>query len=395
MTATDVQPRDGFLRLPPEIRESIYRELFRPANNVEHFDNGYKRYTFDLRLLRANQQIYYEARRVLRRLNVFVAVQTPWPEAERHIAIEGYVPVMVSGDTALQFDLHHLLVDIGSPHYRLAGQPDRRFVLHLDDLPAFCKIWYYSDLTQQGLNSLLRLTLQLRDPYAFDAAPTSISKDMQRRLLDPFGLLKGLREVIVQGEHYPSIEKSMRDEMAKPYTAPEDCLEEAERLKEAGNKALQNGRYQEAIKIYSESFRAIHIIIEGRRRSIWADSFFQCELSRGTFKGQHAQLVRLALRVKLVANMVLALLKLDEINEAHYWGMRSITLMREAVEGEEPVMDFVAAEQMGKIYYRTALACRRLGEDVEARQLLNVASQYLPRDEIVRKELESLTLRIG
>jgi len=50
---------------------------------------------------------------------------------------------------------------------------------------------------------------------------------------------------------------------------------------------------------------------------------------------------------------------------------------------------------MGKIYYRTAVAMKALGEKDEARKLLRVAVVYLPGEETVAAELASVALRLG
>ena len=62
---------------------------------------------------------------------------------------------------------------------------------------------------------------------------------------------------------------------------------------------------------------------------------------------------------------------------------------------DEAVLGFPAATEMGKIYYRTALAKKALDEKMEARKLLRVAAIYLPRDEMVKTELAACALRLG
>jgi hypothetical protein len=62
---------------------------------------------------------------------------------------------------------------------------------------------------------------------------------------------------------------------------------------------------------------------------------------------------------------------------------------------QEAILTFAAAPQMGKIYYRTAVAFKELGEKSEARKLLRVAAVYLPRDESVKKEIAECALRLG
>lgn len=89
--------------------------------------------------------------------------------------------------------------------------------------------------------------------------------------------------------------------------------------------------------------------------------------------------------------------------------MRTIAMIRHAIgipDGaeapspqDEAILNFVAASEMGKIYYRTALAVKELNEDgdgkSQARKLLKVAQIYLPRDESVAKEVAAVALRLG
>ena len=127
------------------------------------------------------------------------------------------------------------------------------------------------------------------------------------------------------------------------------------------------------------------------------------KFNKEPFKGKNGQAERLVLRVQLVANTTLTYLKLQDWEEAKFWGMRSIRMLREAMGADErheipaedeAVLGFPAADQMGKIYYRTALAYKELGDKSQARKLLRVASVYLPRDESVRKELAACALTV-
>ena len=388
------------LNLPGEIRELIYYQVLCSADNTCHQDDGYKVYKYDLSLLLVNRQVHNEARKVFRQNNIFVSVETPWPEAQEHVAIEGYVSILITGDAAQRFTDCHLSVIIDAPEFHQYPRSPRKFIFLLEDLHLFCEMWFYSDLSHPHLNSNLRLTLRLKDPYTLPFEQKSLAKGLQKRLLEPFGIVKGLYSVNVEGERYESLVKSMKDAMAEPYKSVEECLENATKLKDEGNEALRQMKYKEAIRLYERSFLAIHIVCQGRRRSIWADAFFQKEIRSGQFKDQHAQLIRLYLRVRLVANIVLAYLKLGEFEMAKFWGMRSITLFRGTraladVEEDDAVLAFPAATEMGKIYYRTGVAVKELGDKFQARSLMRIAIKYLPNDPIVQRDLASLAPRLG
>lgn len=385
-----------FLKLPLEIRELFYHEVLNPTNNKQDLGNDYKGYQYDLRFFRTCQQVYHEAREVFRRNNVFVAVETPWPEAQHQVAVEGAVPLVVTGPKAQQFRIQHLTVVIDSPQYSIRDRPDQRFIILVEDLPLFTEMWYYSQLTYPGMNSHLQLTLKLRDPYQLSFEQQSIPKSLQRKLLQPFGRVKGLLETIIQGEHYESIEVSMRAAMAEPYPTVEKCLEEATKIKDEGNKSLKNEQYQEALRLYREAFLHLMIIVDGRRRSIWGDAYFHSICQGGMYDKQPAEMVRIILRIRLVSNTILAHLKLEDYEEAKFWGMRTITLLQGPHEGDgaEVSSTFPAIKELGKIYYRTGIACRELGEKGKARDFLKFAAKCLPNDQIVSKDLAALSPRI-
>ena len=193
--------------------------------------------------------------------------------------------------------------------------------------------------------------------------------------------------------------------MAAPTKTPEACLEEATKFKDEGNALLQQGQHRDAIAKYEASFGAIFILCHGRRRDIWGEAHFQIILGSGPFKDQNGALVAMTLRVRLVANICLAYLKLCEYEEARFWGMRSIKMIRIAMLGEgdggagdeeddEVLTQIPAAPEVGKIYYRTGIAARELGDKEEARRLLRVAEKYLPNDQQVKRDLATVALRI-
>ncbi|KAI1080224.1 hypothetical protein F5B20DRAFT_541305 [Whalleya microplaca] len=420
------RPKPHLLNLPAEIREQIYRALLAPGANQRTRVEDYAAYTYyDYRaalvLFRLCRQLYYESRKVFRDLNVFVRVETPWPEAQNHVAFHGHVPILVKGARAAHFGAHSLAVVIDSPHMPMEAGERRYFVILVDDLPKFTKVWFYSDLTNPGLNGLLELTLRLRDPCAPAGAEKHIAEKRQRDLLLPFGMLKGLRQALITGDvpASPPIETQMRAAMAIPYDTPEHCLSETTRLKALGNEALTAGDYRGALRIYEQAWAAMHIVVRGRQRHMHGEGFFARDLTLPPWEGKNGQAERLSLRVQLVANTCLAYLRLEDWDELRFWGMRTINMMRQALgvgvagpgvgvemgaeagDGydippeNEAVLSFPAAVQMGKIYYRTAVAFRELGDKGTARKLLRVASIYLPRDESVRKEVAACALRIG
>jgi hypothetical protein len=70
----------SFMRLPLELRELVYSHYFVP-DKVQPDDCGGGKYIFQFELLRVCRRIYLEAQTVWRRENVFVRIETPWPQA--------------------------------------------------------------------------------------------------------------------------------------------------------------------------------------------------------------------------------------------------------------------------------------------------------------------------
>ena len=99
----------------------------------------------------------------------------------------------------------------------------------------------------------------------------------------------------------------------------------------------------------------------------------------GAYRGMRGSFVRMILRVQLVANIVLAYLKLEDYAEAHFWGKRTIVLFRQSVTGDDTedfgdddpqswlsetwAARFPAHEAMGKIFYRDSDGFEEVGEN--------------------------------
>ncbi|PNS17466.1 hypothetical protein CAC42_7149 [Sphaceloma murrayae] len=398
------------LSLPAEIRSNIFSFILSPAANRHVDDANYAHYNFApaLTLLLVSKQVATEARAVFSRLNTFIVISTPWNEAQAHVAIEGHVPVIAGGDKALGFDQWTMMISINAPNYRFADDEMRRFVIHIDDLPAFTTTWKYSDLTHPQLNPNLGLSLKFKDPKAKGEwdEPT-IPKAIQARLLLPFGVVKRLAALEITGRPMPlkSLTEKLQQEMNEPHESPESCLRRATQLKDEGNKKLKIGKYEEALQLYNQAWLAMHIVVNGRVRHVHADLYYNRELREDPFKGMQGHTVRLALRVKLVANTVMLYLKMEKYEDAKYWGMRTINMIRQAIglpeheevarAEDEAITNFVAATDMGKIYFRTAMACKALDDKAEARKLLKIAQVYLPMDRKVQEEVAACALRIG
>ncbi|KAI1331451.1 hypothetical protein F5Y16DRAFT_359990 [Xylariaceae sp. FL0255] len=404
---TNDQEKPSFLSLPPEIRDQIYTIILHPNNNRTFHPNEHTDYDFRaaLVLYRLNRAIYFEARDIFRTLNVFVRIETPWSEAEEHVKITAHVPIVMNRSRATKFDGHHLNVVIKAPQGDALPDGISHFVILADDLEAFTKSWMYSNLSHPGLNQWLTLQIHLRDPTAASWDEPHVRREIQRRLFLPWGHVKGLTHFTVTGDPrpQPKIEAEMRALQNIPHPSPEHCLAECARLKAEGNALLQNGNPKAALAAYNRAWEAIHIIVRGRERHVHAEAFYAKDLTEAPYEGKSGQMERMTLRLRLVANTCQAYLILQDWNELKFWGMRTIHLITDGRpvtndgpdRPEEMLLGLPFTSQIGKIYYRTAKACKALGELATARRLLRIAAVYRPNDKAIEEELRASALRNG
>ena len=386
----------GLLALPAELRARIFTHLLAARNVRYDKGDGFSDYAFQPAIFRVNKQIHREAIETFRHQNTFVTISTPWQQAEEHVAQTGQIPILILGRQARQFPHYQMMAEADVPE---GGFYTSWFVICLEDLHGFCRMWHYSDLSHEGFNKHLQLTLKVQSLPAPSnpELPARLSRTAQAQLLEPFTMVKNMLRIVIEGPVEESVKEGFYRKYNEPYPSPEKCLDECDRLKEEGNKAMLQKNYIKAKQSYEQSFEAMHILISGRARQIWTDPYFDLLLGDGRFKNQHGIMVRMMLRIKLVANMIEVYLKLEQPEEAKYWGWRSINLMRENMgeNADRPHFNFAAAGAWGKVYYRTGLACQLLGEDDDARQLFRIAADWLPNDQAVQAKRAETALRLG
>ena len=364
----DMQSDSALLNIPAEIREQIYREVLSTRNSKYPPDDPDEptTYKYHLDIILVNHQVHHEAKKIFQD-NVFIKITTPWPEAIGHIRSEGKVPSVTTGDKAASFRDYHLWVFIDTPEV-----PQHRemfsMLICLEDLEAFTQMWHFSNLNHFGLNAHLRLKLTLQDPHVPDR---KIPKTLQSQLLLPFSRVKGLHTFTITGPKLlESIQRTLKKDQEIPDPTPEECLERSTTLKESGNRLLKAGQPRDALSAYTSSFAAMHITVQGRSRTTHAEGYYIRELTSGPHKGHRGDYIRMMLRIQLVANVMLAYLRLEEWEEVYFWGKRSIVLFRRSVTGDrsgtigsvERLGDWVgpfggrvpAPESMGRIFFRVS-----------------------------------------
>ncbi|KEQ76309.1 hypothetical protein M436DRAFT_40399 [Aureobasidium namibiae CBS 147.97] len=394
----------NLLDLPREIRDHIYTILLTPSANRHTTNDEQTTYTYThSSLLQTSRQIYHEARHILLEQNTFIKITTPFPESKYHVAEDG-VAIVTADDHAMDFTEHALEVKIGLPAMEV--EREDTFVIHVDSLEKFCESWYYSAADTPDLNEHLTLELTLRDPFAVSAldatspTPQTMKKSLQKRLLLPFGRVKNLKSVDLSGTPGADAEvvAEMKRLMAIPLGTPTERLVLANTHKDAGNAALMANQPLEALEHYRKAWEALFIIIKGKHRKVHGERFFEYTLSH-PFEGQYGSMVRIVLRVRLVANSLLAYINLKDWDTAVHIGMRTISIMRQGQEHLEPEQEaangWISGPEMGKIYYRTAVAFKEMDDKYEARRLLKVAVLFLPNDARVREMIRECALRLG
>ena len=319
-----------------------------------------------------------------------------------HISSEGLVPIVCTDRHADAFAAHHALVQITAPFHQAV--PEHTVVLLLDDLHLFTQTWHYSALSYPMLNDRLSTTFVLRDPEKATLA-------LQKRLLLPFEQVKGLYHMEIAGYAH-QVAQELERRMALPVPTLQQCCENATELMIQGDAALAANDAEEALALYRKAFHAIHILIHGRTRRVLADVFFHEGIEHGRYAGQTGMTIRVVLRLKLVSRTVAAHLKLAQWGEAAYWGMRSIRIMRVAMdtEFEDFLSELLAESDVGLIYVRTAIAFWNMEEQrgvwgdelktyadepiADTERLWVFAVRYLKKQTKggVRKELESFKL---
>lgn len=291
-----------------------------------------------------------------------------------HISSEGLVPIVCHDLASEKFSTHHSLVRITAPFHQAV--PEYSVIVLLDDLHLFTQTWYYSALSYPMLNDRLSTAFVLRTPYA-DEPAKNVSLALQRRLLLPFGQVKGLHHVDMDG-YAPEITAELERRMAIPIPTLAECVDSATDLMLKGDQALRDDKFTEALELYRKSFCAIHILVHGRARRVLGDVFFQQGITTGRYSGQTGITVRIVLRLKLVARYCLAYAKLEEWGEVAHWGMRSICIMREAMDTqfEDFISEFVGGEDVALIYVRTGLAFWKMETEYEENNGIGQTSKW-------------------
>ncbi|KAE8840803.1 hypothetical protein PTNB85_04202 [Pyrenophora teres f. teres] len=392
-----------FMRLPLELREQIYSIYFNPADhlvkNVDLEARGFFGgiYKWDFDIWTVSKQIHAESKKVWKRENVFVKIATPWPSAGmyrvyimategapealaqspadrlNHISSEGLVPIVCTESRANEFSSHYAVVQITAPFHGVVAE--HMVVMLVDDLHLFAQTWYYSALSYPMLNERLSTMFILRNPNRevdSDEQDIGVPLSIQRRLLYPFEHVKGLHGTEFQN-YDPTIQAELSRLQAKPIPTLQEALESATDYMEAGDVALTAPNTDtetsalQALDLYRKAFHAIHILIHNRTRRVMADMFFHDSVAKGRYAGQTGITIRVILRLKLVSRTVAAYNKLGRWDDAAFWGMRSIRILRETSnpDFEAFLTEVLGGMDIALLYVRTGIAFWKMEQQQE------------------------------
>lgn len=385
----------SLLGLPLEIRESIFDHILQPNLRQKQYNRPH--YVFDIALFRVCSQISQEAQSVFTRKYHIILFRSN-SSVVGDMAAQNAVPVVKIGPKAGLCRNHIMKVTVSYTGVGTsADKTDKHLTaILLKDLPKFCKAWFY----WYGKNSLWekKITIEFNDNGSAIFANGKLPIHIQEKLLLPFGILCLKDCTKIKGQwHDQSVEHTLREMIESPEATPLERLKKCENIKDSGNQALTSGNYQKALDFYIQALDEIFVVCSGRNRLDTRKSYFDILLNDDHFPSQNGMEIYFLLRAKLAANILKTYLNMKNTHEALFWGLRAIDTMHEyqANYNDRLAMGTPANDAVGRIFYRTGLAAKDLGDKSEARHLFRIAVDYFPGDEQIKRDLASVALRIG
>lgn len=250
-------PKVGFLCLPVELRNEIYRDLLSTQRTKRYYDLGYSSYHFDFAILGTNRQIYHEAHSIFRE-NKFIRISTPWTAFETSIITEAKFPLIAKCGNATGFRRCYLQVILD---YGAGGNTEHvhDYYSCLDDLPMFCENLFFFNCMNAGFSRALGIGLHLQDPYN---KSETLPKALQEQFLMPFAVLKDLDCLVVGGHNTKEVGNQLSDAMKIPNPTASDYLEQAATLKDSGNEEFKAGNFVQSIRLYYEAYEAMQVKVD-------------------------------------------------------------------------------------------------------------------------------------
>lgn len=420
----------GILDLPLELRQQIYRIIFRPADNRTYLRTGGYNYDYAAAqtIFGVNRQLAIEAKHIYRQLNIFVILTTVMP-CDWFPHYMNAVPITMDMPKYAHIPLHlGIRYKYGSPM-----QAQDMLFIHIDDFETFANVWIYACIMAPKLNPMEKMSMRIldgrkmrpkkvlteeqqsqldmpvhmweriRESWVNDLEP-ELSTVLQRKLLLP---LRQLKTVEIEEIDDSLADKAIIDQVKKDHAEPParelSFYVESVKLKTRGAELVAAKDHAKALKIYERAFHMNEDASEPFQKPIM--STMRWKLFDRTHSDRESDfLFRVHLRNQLISNIVLCNNKLTDYDEAIKWAMIAIKDVREyrgvdiaygASDAEDEAdTGHVAQKELGKIYYRAALAYKAKDEMSDARKLLRVAILYLPNSHEVAAEMASCALQL-
>ena len=227
--ATTYVPTSGFLALPGEMRNEIYRMLLTTRYNFLLDESSRDPQSLHPVILRVNRQINEEATNVLHGDNIWIIAQInspQWPDPN------SIVPFVSRKDpSCIRYPALHVKLDL--PHETTATE-STTLIMGVESLPFFLdELRRRSVLRRSGIDDLKAAGLTLR----LYSSPFHSQPMLQSICLEPFTTVRGFGRFRVMGEPDP-MGNWYRGDMMCRATSP---FKDAEVVKDIGKGYLMQG----------------------------------------------------------------------------------------------------------------------------------------------------------
>jgi len=350
----------GFLRLPGELRNKVYRHLLSAAYTSKGLSNIC--YDFEPAILRVNRQIYKEARSILYEDNIWIVVKANWKAYDFNDMLKsnGFPVLTLRGVGYIEKPSLKIEASFTYPNGEVGVKEVAAIALANDLLIEISRcFWRHAD--KYSLN----LTLTLGSP------PYQVSRlQMQEKLLRPFGQARGVKKAVIKGAASKADGKALQKLMQSQVSTWEEVLGTLARFKRSGDVAFLLGKLEEAWLGYRYGIRYLQDCTEICRKYLEGRGFIW------TIRFE-------ALGEELSNNKSLVCLKLGRFDEA--------------VESANNAFLFPGITDIhrARAHYRRGLAYVGLNQDVDAAMDFYYARDLLPTDPAINVQLRAVEERLG
>ena len=347
-------------------------------------------YDFQPAILRTNKKINNEARRFLYYDNLFVLVGYSHRDHLETLRTGGLTLLAARKDelrcswSSQRISLH---VNLWSPRSEDL-LIESKFVFAADELWLFCKTLERFDNDFPTFFSRLRLILGIFPSYhlGIDDSVTTLARPLpqQRMLLEPFSKLqstKNLKIINVDGMTEGIDAQLMEDVKNKAGRLPQSMKEillTTNRITDQGNEAFHAGDFRRAFSLYESAWKNLDA---GKR-------YLEEASKAGELTKYFCEHFQLGLRIW--SNSVAALLRLQQWKNAHKMATEVIEDIALTKDNEGETL--YPPCELGKLYYRRALASEGMGKMAQAVEEIHEALRFDPASREMNAKLREWKL---